>query len=80
MTPKEWYKSKRQEYFKVMGEGWTHKTDQVDDPYSFVVAETVMRSAIECKALSAYGWDEYIEVANAILIRDFLRLKNETNG
>jgi len=73
MTPYDWYNKKKKEYKAKEGEDWEYRSDHPTDPYSSVVYETMMRSAIEVNTLKPATHDEYVAIANAMMIRDYLK-------
>jgi hypothetical protein len=72
MTPKQWYQQKRKEYLSRYGIEWKHLYIW-GELQSSEVCETALRSGIECYALQANGSDEIEMIANAIMIRDYLK-------
>lgn len=72
MTPQKWYDQKRKEYRDRYGIDWEHLFIW-SEPQSSEVCETALRSGIECRVLQATGSDEIEIVANAIMIRDYLK-------
>ena len=77
MTPQKWYDQKRKEYRDRYGVDWEHLFIW-SEPQSSEVCETAMRSRIECHMLQANGPDETEMVANAIMIRDYLKLNRNS--
>lgn len=77
MTPTEWYSEKKKEYRKRYGVSWDHLSMYGDDQNS-EVCETAMRSGIECRYLKPSGPGEIEMIANAIMIRDYIKLRKNT--
>ena len=72
MNPRQWYQQKRREYRDRYGVEWEHLYIW-SEPQSNELCETALRAGIECRALQANGPDEIEMVANAIMIRDYLK-------
>lgn len=72
MTPIEWYNKQRKEYQERYGTQWRHLFMYGDDQNSDV-CETAMRSGIECRWLQPNGADEIEMIANAIMIRNYIK-------
>lgn len=74
MTPKEWYDKKRKEYFARYDNQWQHLF-MYGESQNSELCETAMRSGVECRALNAVGPDEIEMIANAIMIRDYIKAR-----
>ena len=72
MTPSEWYQEKRQEYTERYGRNWKHLS-LFEPNQNSALCELAMRSGAWCRWLQANGPDEIEMVANALMIRDYLK-------
>ena len=72
MTPGEWYDKKKAEYKERYGTQWKHLS-MYGNNQSSEVCETAMRSGIECRYLQPCSADEIEMIANAIMIRDYIK-------
>jgi hypothetical protein len=70
LTPREWFKKKSSEYKNLTGEVWVFKEAQ--DCY-----ETLMRMAVEKRFFGLTSYQEDLEIANAVMIRDIIRYQHE---
>ena len=77
MTPIEWYNQQRKEYYERYGNQWQHLSMYGDNQNS-EVCETAMRSGVECRWLKPNSADEIELIANAIMIRDYIKLRKNT--
>ena len=66
LTPRGYFKQKSQDYKRITDEVWEFKEEQ--DCY-----ETLMRIGIEKKFFGLTNYQEDLEIANAVMIRDILR-------
>lgn len=72
MTPIDWYNKQRKEYQERYGTQWRHLSMYGDNQDSDV-CETAMRSGIECRRLQPTNSAEIEMIANAIMIRDYIK-------
>ena len=77
MTPIEWYSEKKKAYAVRYGKQWQHLSMYGDNQNSDV-CETAMRSGIECRFLKPNGADEIEMIANAIMIRDYIKQRHNS--
>ena len=77
MTPIEWYSEKKKDYTVRYGKQWQHLSMYGDNQNSDV-CETAIRSGIECRFLKPNGADEIEMIANAIMIRDYIKYRHNS--
>ena len=77
MTPTEWYSEKKKAYMERYGTAWKHLS-MYSDSQNSELCETAMRSGIECRFLKPNGADEIEMVANAIMIRDYIKERHNS--
>lgn len=72
MTPQDWYEKKKAEYKERYGTTWKHLSMYGDNQNS-EVCETSIRSGIECRYLKPNSANDIEMIANAIMIRDYIK-------
>lgn len=80
MNSSTWYKEKRKQYYERYKQNWEHLYVWPPLGYdqSSEACETALRSGIECRLLQANSSREIEEIANAIIIRDYLKENRNT--
>jgi DNA-binding NarL/FixJ family response regulator len=77
MTPNSWYQEKRKQYFERFGVQWEHKS-MFSEYQDTEVCETAMRCGIESRFLKPSSAEEIEMIANAVMIRDYLKARKNS--
>ena len=80
MNSSKWYKEKRKQYYELYNQEWDHLYiwPPAGHAQSSEACETALRSGLECCILQANSPNEIEEIANAVIIRDYLKTKRNT--
>jgi hypothetical protein len=72
-TTRDWFREKSQEFQHKTGKTWEFVDPSSNHPYSSLCSETLMRMGIEKRYFGLTSYQEDLEIANSIIIRDLLK-------